>query len=231
MAGTIRPCDRCGVHGALVECLPVEDEEESYRREAMGAFAHELRTPLTSLRMVMELARREGEGDALRLDAELAAMLDGSLDHLQQLADDLQEASRLERRRLLLAEGPCDLRAAMAAAAELLAPRVILEGELPPSVEGPWDVPRLVRALAGFGDGVNRAGDGSGTVRLDWEIEPGVAVCRLSSGLPGGAPRPLMADVGFGFFRARLVVLAMGGAVRWERRERHFAVEVCLPLS
>ncbi|MCC6381542.1 MAG: HAMP domain-containing histidine kinase [Dehalococcoidia bacterium] len=216
---------------ALAQCPPAEDEEESHRREAMGAFAHELRTPLTSMRMVVELGRREAGTDGLRLDAELTAMLEGSLDHLQQLADDLQEVSRLERRRLFLSAGPCDLRAAIAAAAELVGPRVLLKGELPPPVEGPWDVPRLVRALAGFCDSANRAGDGSGTVRLAWKLESEAALCHLSSGEPAGESRPLTADAGFGFFRSRLVVLAMGGSVAWERRERHFAVEVRLPLA
>jgi len=65
-------------------------DEELYRREAMGAFAHEVRTPLTSIRMVLELARREGTNGELVLDGELAGMLDASVDDLQQLADDLQ---------------------------------------------------------------------------------------------------------------------------------------------
>ena len=65
------------------------ETEEYFRREAMGAFAHEVRTPLTSIRMVMELGRRQSTGGQLVLDRELANMLSTSVDDLQRLADDL----------------------------------------------------------------------------------------------------------------------------------------------
>ena len=76
------------------------DDAELFRREAMGAFAHEVRTPLTSIRMVMELARRQSSEGQLMLDAELAEMLSSAVDDLLGLADDLQEGSRLERGKL-----------------------------------------------------------------------------------------------------------------------------------
>ena len=60
-------------------------DEEHYRREAMGAFAHEVRTPLTSIRMVMELGRRQAPAGQLALDGELSAMLTSSVDDLQRL--------------------------------------------------------------------------------------------------------------------------------------------------
>lgn len=204
-------------------------DEELYRREAMGAFAHEVRTPLTSIRMVLELARREGTNGELVLDGELAGMLDASVDDLQQLADDLQEASRLERGRLVLNAGPCDLAAAVAAARELLPRDLELAGDVPEGIEGPWDIARLVRALAGFTVAANRGGNGSGNVTL--AVEEGVETVRVTvtSGEAAGEARLIAADCGFSFFRSRLFVTAMGGAVDYDRRERYLSISLALP--
>ncbi|MCX7618428.1 histidine kinase dimerization/phospho-acceptor domain-containing protein [Tepidiforma sp.] len=216
----------------MSDAWPAEPDAETLRREAMGAFAHEIRTPLTSIRMVIELAKRGADGDAgLQLDRELAEMLLASVDDLQALADDLQEMSRLERGKLALAPGPCDLAAAVAAAAELLGGAPQLEGGPVPGVEGPWDAARLVRAIAGLARSVNRVGDGSGVVRLAGRLEPGAAVIELASGAGGGEPRPIAADAGFSYFRARQLVVAMGGSVHCERRERFARVAVVLPLG
>jgi len=206
------------------------EDPEHYRREALGAFAHEIRTPLTSIKMVIELARRQSTDGRVTLDDELAEMLQTSVEDLQHLADDLQETARLERGRLTLAIGPCDLAAAIEAAIELLAgrPEVELSGET--AIEGPWDAPRLVRAIAGFAQSANRAGDGSGTVRLNVQpVESGFQLL-FSSGEPGREPVPIAADAGYGFFRARQLVLAMGGSVQCARTERYASFRVVLPL-
>lgn len=208
------------------------DDHDHYRREAMGAFAHEIRTPLTSLRMVIELARRQaGDTGMLMLDAELTGLLHQSITDLQQLADDLQEQSRLERGNVALANGPCELGAAVEAARELLRPAIEIQGKPPAPAEGPWDGPRLVRAFVGFAEGANRLGDGSGAVRLDARTGPDCVSLRFSSGAPGGAPRPVGADVGFGFFRARQYVLAVGGTVECDRGDRYLSIAVTLPRT
>lgn len=204
-------------------------EEDHYRREAMGAFAHEVRTPLTSIRMVMELARRQSSGGQLLLDQELVEMLASSVDDLQHLADDLQESSRLERGKLPISYGPCDISAAVEAARVLTSHGIQIESAVPTSVEGPWDVARMVRAIAGFTESANRMGNGSGTVSLS--CSPDTDLCRLafSSGTPGQSSKPVAADAGFAFFRSRQVVLAMGGTVDCVRGERYATIEVGLP--
>lgn len=207
------------------------DEAEYYRREAMGAFAHEIRTPLTSIRMVMELGRRQGEDGQLLLDVELAEMLGSSVDDLQRLADDLQEISRLERSKASVSRGPCDLRAAVEAAAGMLGSGIVLASEAP-AVEGPWDAARLVHAIAGFAEAVNRIGDGSGTVRLTGSVRGRTLhVCMESGGGRNGEEKAMRADAGFGFFRSRQFVLAMGGSVHCERSERYANIVVSLPLD
>jgi len=205
------------------------EEAEIYRREAMGAFAHEVRTPLTSIKMVMELARRQSSDGQLVLDGELAEMLRTSVDDLQQLADELQETSRLERGKVALSSGPSELGAAIEAAAELVAP-LTLDSSGPMGYEGPWDAPRLVRAVAGFAQSANRIGDGSGRVRLDVQPEGQAVVLTFTSGRRAGEPKAMAADAGFSFFRSRQLVLAMGGSVHCERADRFATFRVVLPL-
>lgn len=212
--------------------LPESEHEqgEIFRREAMGAFAHEVRTPLTSIKMVMELARRQSTDGGLFLDDELAEMLRTSVDDLQALADDLQETSRLERGRLNLSRGPCDVGAAVEAARDLLR-NIEIAGTVPAGIEGPWDAARLVRAIAGFGESANRVGNGSGVVAI--EVVPGPRAIEIvfRSGEAGGAERPIAADAGFSFFRSRQLVLAMGGSVHCQRAERFATFRVALPLG
>lgn len=209
-----------------------QDEADLYRREAMGAFAHEIRTPLTSIRMVLELARRQSAGGSLQLDAELANMLVASIDDLQRLADDLQETSRLERGRLPVSRGPSDLAAALDEAAVLLGSHVEISGRPSSGVTGAWDAAVLPRVLAGFAIAANRVGDGLGVVRLSVVTDThNSAAVIFESGQRSGRPREVAADIGFAFFRSRQFVAAMGGSVDLERTERHARITVRLPLS
>lgn len=205
------------------------DDSELYRREAMGAFAHEVRTPLTSIKMVMELAKRQSRDGELVLDTELADMLRTSVEDLQTLADDLQESSRLERGKVALSAGPCDLATAFAAARELSS-HVALAAEIDNGIEGPWDAARLVRAIAGFTEAANRIGDGSGTVRAAAAAGTEAVTLTFVSGEPGLEERAIAADAGFSFFRSRQLVLAMGGSVHCHRAERYASFRVELPL-
>jgi signal transduction histidine kinase len=219
-----------GFRVTVMTMMPGEltEDTEHHRREAMGAFAHEIRTPLTSIKMVMELARRQADGGELLLDAELAAMLVTSVDDLQHLADDLQESSRIERGRVSLSHGPTDLAAALDAARVLGAPHVIVEGNAPAGLEGPWDAGRLVRAIAGFVEAANRMGNGSGEVNFAVHTADYV-VLEFTSGTPNEARKTIGADAGFAYFRSRQVVIAMGGAVTTTRGDRYCNITVTLP--
>jgi len=208
------------------------DEAEHYRREAIGAFVHEVRTPLTSLRMVMELARRQSNDGQLFLDAELAQMLSSSLADLQRLADGLQEGSRLERGKLPLSRGPCHLPEVVETAREVIAgEHIALAGSSPAAVQLPWDAARLVRAIAAFAGSANRIGDGSGVVRLSCEVTAGSVRLVFGSGEPCPGDRPIAADAGFSFFHARQLVVAMGGSVHCDRADRSATITVALPTA
>ena len=210
-------------------------DEAALRREALSAFSHEIRTPLTSIRMILDLALKDPASGGIVLDAELATMLDTSLHDLQNLADDLQDSSRLERGRLPLAAGPTDLRDALrqsleAAAASAGSPGI--RTTLPPfeTVSGSWDTAQLVRALADLAIAADRGGAGSGAVACTVSVAGPVCI-EFSSGDAAGGPRPIGPDLGFRFFRARAVILALGGQVAVERGVRCARITIQLPLA
>jgi hypothetical protein len=113
----------------------------------------------------------------------------------------------------------------------MLRPTIELECTAVEPLYGPWDPPRLVRALVGFGEGANRIGDGTGVVRLDAVVAADCVTLRFSSGVPRGDPRPITADAGFAFFHARQYVLAAGGTVECDRGDRYLAITVTLPRA
>ena len=207
------------------------DQEEQIKRESIGAFVHELRTPLTSMRMVLELGRRAGNGDGgVLLDRDLADMLDGALRDLQGLADALQETSWLERGRIKLDTGPTNLHSVLDAVQEKTSERLRIAVDGDSEVAGPWDEARLTTALVGLAEATNRCGKGDGSVQLD--IAAGEGICRLtfSAGTPGGEARPLNADLGFPFFRGYAQLRKMGAHVNVDRWERAVRIDVQLPL-
>ena len=56
-------------------------------------------------------------------------------------------------------------------------------------------------------------------------------VCVESGAVSGGEQKAVQADAGFGFFRSRQFVLAMGGSVHCERSERYANIVASLPLD
>lgn len=227
MSGEVRDDSR--LVRVVMQSPQERDDPELYRRESMGAFAHEVRTPLTSIKMVMELARRQSQDGELLLDSELAGMLRSSVDDLQRLADDLQEASRLERGRFTLSTGPCELGAVIDTARQALE-NLQLDGRPDSFIEGLWDGAALARAIVGFAQSANRIGDGSGVVKLEALRGPDSAEIVLTSGRRNASLKAISADAGFSFFRSRQLVLAMGGSVHCERAERFATFRVVLPL-
>ncbi len=212
--------------------LSHETEEQAlYRREALGAFVHEARTPLTSIRMVLELAGRQSGDDGLVLDRELVGMLNASLADLQRLVDDLHETSRLERGRAMVTEGPSDLREAVEVAEARIGPALTLVHDEIPSIVGPWDESLLARAIAGFADTANRAGEGSGTVSLAVTVTVDAVEVVLRSGEPSAVSKGISADVGFAFFRSRQFVQALRGSVSFQRADRFASITMTLPRA
>jgi signal transduction histidine kinase len=203
------------------------DRPSTYRQEALGAFAHEIRTPLTAIKMVMELGRRAGDAGTVVFDADIAEMFEESMAGLEELAEGIQALSWLERGKLNLTSGPCQLGAALETARRSLGEDApfIVEGTT--DIAGPWDPEKLADSLAAVIEGAARCGDGTpGLV-----AQPGAGSTRVvvECGARGGEPRRINADLGFRFFTACLVLEQMDASVVCERRARYMRIEIELP--
>ena len=111
-------------------------------------------------------------------------------------------------------------------------PRVMTKVTLAPfeTVSGPWDTAHLVRALADFATAADRGGAGDGSVECSVSVAHPVTIV-FTSGTPAGDPKPPGPDLGFRFFRARGVILAMGGEVAIDRGARYARITVRLPSN
>ncbi len=91
-------------------------ETDRRRTEFLAMLAHELRNPLAPIRNAVEVLRRNGE-----LPAGLhwvRDMVDRQVSHLVRLVDDLVDASRISRGKLVLSRKPVELTGLIAAAIE-----------------------------------------------------------------------------------------------------------------
>ena len=181
------------------------------------------------MRMVMELAKNGADGEAMTLDEELGSMLRASVDELIKLADDLQELSWIERGKVAVGRGPGNFRAAFDEAVDRLQGRVSLVGADIPARDGPWDESRLVGVIEAVAVAVNRCGEGTGRVDAAMEERADEVCLSFRSGDLSGEPRAVDSDLGFPFFRAGAVVLAMGGHLEVDRHQRSCRIVLHLP--
>lgn len=181
--------------------------------------------------MVLELAARQSGEDELVLDGELAHMLNTSVDDLQRLIDELQETSRLERGRVIVTNGPDNLRESIESVAASIGHGISLVHDKIPSIVGPWDPVLLPKAIAGFAETANRAGDGVGDVTLTVKATPDAVQLAFISGTPSESSKAIAADVGFAYFRSRQYVLSLYGTVSFERGHRFAAITMELPRN
>ncbi len=207
---------------------------DELRAALLAAFAHELRTPITSLGMVLGIARRTAADpeSKVELDAELQRVFQLALRELQQLADDIQEVSRIERGIWQVSREPASLGAVLAAVREALAGELAVE--LPvtfPDVTGPWDGERLVRALADLARTADRLGAAAGGVRIAVALAGGEVRLTIASGDPTGPLRPIGNEGGFRYERARFVIREIGGNVEGRRAAGYGETIVSLPVA
>lgn len=209
---------------ALIE--PPTASATAIDSDALGAFAHDVRTPLNAASMVIDVARRlrSGDGDIV-LDDELARMLLTAIDDIERLVADIHEVSRIERGKQRLMPGPSSLADAVTAGIIQAGSDISVEVFGPIDGTGPWDGDRLARIVADFVRCVNRSGDGSGQVRISGH---GPGRISIECGTPGGREKGVAADVGWGFFRSKAVLQAMGGAVDCDRAEQYLSLRVFL---
>lgn len=87
----------------------------AFRTRFLSITAHELKTPLTSLKGYAQLLLRQAgqRGDDDKLLGSLAR-IDGQIDRMARLIDDLGDVARIESDGLALDQQPLDLRALLA---------------------------------------------------------------------------------------------------------------------
>ena len=88
--------------------------------------AHELRNPLAPIRYAIAWAKKEGRGEAGRLQAQ--AIIERQVEQMSRLLDDLLDVSRITRGTLLLRRSSVQLSAALAAAQESARPLLEAKG-------------------------------------------------------------------------------------------------------
>jgi signal transduction histidine kinase/DNA-binding response OmpR family regulator len=96
---------------ALENVLLVQGIQEADRRkdEFLGMLAHELRNPLAPLRNSVDILGMVDVQDPT-LD-QARAVIDRQVTHMTRLVDDLLDATRIARGKVLLRKEPCDINA------------------------------------------------------------------------------------------------------------------------
>jgi signal transduction histidine kinase len=82
-------------------------ETDRRKDEFLAMLAHELRNPLAPIRNAVEVMRRKSDGS--RDLNWVREMIDRQVSHLVHLVDDLMDASRISRGKLVLTKKPVDL--------------------------------------------------------------------------------------------------------------------------
>ncbi|PTL77121.1 PAS domain-containing sensor histidine kinase [Vitiosangium sp. GDMCC 1.1324] len=184
------------VRERTAELLRLKDSAEAADRtksEFLNIAAHELRTPLTSLHLVLTQARRQLERHEPVSDVTLVSRMERYTHRLTRLAEDLLDASRLERGQLLMRQRPVDLRALVADVANDFRqqyPLRHLEVELTEGIA--WvaaDRERIEQVLANLLDNAMKytPPEARVTVRLSgWEGTFRVSVSDEGPGIPAG---------------------------------------------
>jgi signal transduction histidine kinase len=172
----------------LNEMLDRLDAGLARERRFVADASHELRTPLATLRTELELAVRRP-----RTPEELEAALCSAgeeVERLVRLAEDLLTLARTDDGRMELRVERHDVRAVLEAVAERNGVRAVATDRsivvsVPGGVTVTGDRMRLEQALGNLVDNALRYG--SGTVRLDAEVEDGWVALSVSdegSGFP-----------------------------------------------
>ncbi|MGH8289713.1 MAG: hybrid sensor histidine kinase/response regulator [Steroidobacteraceae bacterium] len=137
--------------GELTRAEEALREADRRKDEFLAVLAHELRNPLAPIRYAVAWAKKDGRGEAGRLQAQ--AIIERQVEHMSRLLDDLLDVSRITRGTLLLRRSSVQLSAALAAAQESARPLLEARGhtlvlKVPEPVRLVADPVRLAQVLA-----------------------------------------------------------------------------------
>ena len=145
-------------------------EADRRKDEFLAVLAHELRNPLAPIRYAIAWAKKEGRGEAGRLQAQ--AIIERQVEQMSRLLDDLLDVSRITRGTLLLRRSSVQLSAALAAAQESARPLLEAKGhtlvlKVPEPVRLVADPVRLAQVLANLLVNAAKYTDTGGRIELE----------------------------------------------------------------
>ena len=229
--------DGARFRGFIGSCVDIHERHEAAETKEvfLRMMAHELRTPLQSIRMFVEVMRRQA-GSGIPNTGETFRKLTGQLERLSRLVDDLAIASRAGD-LAVASPVPVDLAALVRGVVEFRAHALeaedgrrrhaieLVEGEgAPLPVAG--DPARLQQVFANVLENAIKYSPDGGAIRVTLARDGSRAVVRIAdSGI--GIPGPEVASIGRRFFRGSNVSernypgLGLGFALAREIVERH----------
>jgi len=97
-------------------------DADRQKDEFMAILAHELRNPLAPVRNALEILRRDQDNPASV--SQTRAMMERQIEQMVRLVDDLMDASRISRNRLVLRKEQVELSTVIQRAIELSRPQI-----------------------------------------------------------------------------------------------------------
>ena len=220
------------------DLLQTQIDATAQRDEFISMAGHELRTPLTSLKMQLQMGRRNLErADGRGLSPEDMSRLLGSanrqVDRLSRLVEDMLDIGRIQAGRLSVQRSAADLVAIVADVMERFRPQFaaratpLLFAPVQPTLEGQWDVYRLEQVMsnllsnalhyaAGSAVEVQVRAEGDDAVILVKDEGPGVAAEdreRIFERFERAVAPSDVSGLGLGLYITRKIVEAHGGRV------------------
>ncbi|MBI4260399.1 MAG: response regulator [Actinobacteria bacterium] len=218
---------------ALADASMKLQEVTHAKGEFLANVSHELRTPVTVVKGIAYVLREGRISDDERI--EFLERLQGAVDKLTNLVDNVLTIADLERGQLALQIAECDIASLVRHVCDEVAkkyPEVVVEKVLPDSAPGMADPARLAEAVRQLVDNACRYSPGSAvvTVRLRYMDEGlTLSVTDTGEGLrreivamafnePFTAGEEILrkerAGIGLGLHLARQLVLMHGG-IMW----------------
>ena len=151
-------------------------EADQRKDEFLGMLAHELRNPLGPMRNALEILTMIGPEDPTLQHAR--EVMDRQVKHMARLVDDLLDATRIARGKILLRQERCDLRRIVEQTTEdyrslFRSGNIELEVQLPDKeawLEG--DPTRLAQAIGNLLHNAHKFTEAGGKVTVQMTVDP-----------------------------------------------------------
>lgn len=220
------------------DLLQTQIDATAQRDEFISMAGHELRTPLTSLKLQLQMGRRnvertDGSGLTSEDVARLLISANRQVDRLSRLVEDMLDIGRIQAGRLAVERSPADLVAVVSEVIERFRPQFAARATpltfsaAQSRIEGEWDVYRIeqvvsnllsnaLRYAAGTAVDVQVRSEGQNGIVLVKDQGPGVAPAdreRIFERFERAVTQSDVSGLGLGLYITRKIVEAHGGRV------------------